>query len=123
MKLLRSIHLYLGCAFAPLLIFFAISGIWQRFGAQWSRTDSPGAIQKAVTLLSTLHTGGDLKSGKSLSSPVMNAFVVAMAASLILTIVLGVLLAFRFGHRKVALLCLLGGIVIPIIACILTARV
>ena len=34
MQKLRSIHLYLGCIFAPLLVFFAISGIWQTLGFQ-----------------------------------------------------------------------------------------
>jgi hypothetical protein len=120
-KALRTLHLYLGCAFAPLLVFFALSGIWQRFGAHYSHGDSTGAVQKALSLLSTIHTGRGLKSGANLSSPVMNAMALAMAMSLILTIALGVILAFRFGHKKVALLCLLGGTLIPIIACILAA--
>lgn len=34
MKKLRSIHLYLGCIFAPLLLFFAVSGIWQVLGVE-----------------------------------------------------------------------------------------
>ena len=33
MKRLRAIHLYLSCVFAPLLLFFAISGIWQTWGS------------------------------------------------------------------------------------------
>ncbi|MBI3558192.1 MAG: hypothetical protein HY074_18150, partial [Deltaproteobacteria bacterium] len=31
MRSLRQIHLYLGCIFAPLLIYFSISGAWQTF--------------------------------------------------------------------------------------------
>jgi hypothetical protein len=31
MQKLRSVHLYLGCLFAPMLLFFAISGIWQTY--------------------------------------------------------------------------------------------
>ena len=31
MRFIRTIHLYLGCLFAPLLIFFAISGASQTF--------------------------------------------------------------------------------------------
>lgn len=121
-KALRTLHLYLGCAFAPLLLFFALSGIWQRFGAQYGLSEALKPVQRTLMLLSTIHTGRGLKSGENLSSPAMNAMALAMAASLILTIVLGVVLAFRFGHRKVAILCLLGGALIPMAACILAAK-
>ena len=120
-KTLRSIHLYLGCAFAPLLIYFALSGIWQRLGAHWA-DQPPGPIRKALIVLSTLHTGRGLKLGPNLSSPLMTALVIVMAVTLILTIVLGVVLAFRFGHRKTAIICLVGGLVVPVLACLLTAQ-
>jgi len=29
MKILRSIHLYLGCLFAPMICFFAATGVMQ----------------------------------------------------------------------------------------------
>src|ERR1043166_1068136 len=32
MTKLRTIHLYLGCTFAPMVLFFAISGFWQVLG-------------------------------------------------------------------------------------------
>ena len=32
MKLLRTLHLYLGCIYAPMLIVFAISGMFQTLG-------------------------------------------------------------------------------------------
>tara|TARA_B100000678_G_C17930019_1_gene390906 strand:+ start:88 stop:231 length:144 start_codon:yes stop_codon:yes gene_type:complete len=32
MKWIRTLHLCLGCLFAPLLIFFCASGAWQLFG-------------------------------------------------------------------------------------------
>ena len=31
MTQLRRIHLYLGCIFAPILIFFAVTGSWQLY--------------------------------------------------------------------------------------------
>jgi uncharacterized iron-regulated membrane protein len=31
MRLWREIHLYLGCLFAPILIFFAVTGAWQLY--------------------------------------------------------------------------------------------
>jgi hypothetical protein len=120
MKTLRMLHLYLGCIFAPMLIFFAVSGIWQRFGAHWSGAQ-PRALQSALSLLSTLHTARPLKSGANLSSSLMTVLVLAMAVSLMLTIVLGVMMAFRFGHKKVAIICLLCGVVLPILVCLATA--
>lgn len=113
MKTLRRLHLYLGCFFAPLILFFAVSGAWQLFGAhQFSDGYRPPA---GVALLSTLHTGRGLKSEPStLSSPAMRFMVVAMAAALAVTILLGIVLAFRFEHRLAALGCLAGGIAVPV---------
>lgn len=112
MKPLRILHLYLGCIFAPLLLFFTVSGIWQTFS--W---DSPGRGNgpNLLSYLSTIHTGHGLKAGsiQTLSSPLMKWLVVAMAVSLIFTIVLGIIMAFRFGHRRAATLCLLAGFAVP----------
>ena len=49
-----------------------------------------------LTKLSTLHTGRGLKNGFDLASPYMRVLVIAMAISLILTIILGVIMAFKF---------------------------
>ncbi len=58
MKNLRSLHLYLGCIFAPLLLFFAASGIWQTLGIRLP------LLQR----LSTIHTSHVLKVGGSLTN-------------------------------------------------------
>jgi hypothetical protein len=39
MKKLRLLHLYLGCIFAPMLLYFAVSGIWQTVGIHSSADD------------------------------------------------------------------------------------
>jgi hypothetical protein len=96
MKTLRTLHLYLGCIFAPMLIFFAVSGLWQMFG-----------------LLSSIHTAHGLKAGPHLMSLSLFCFIVAMALSFIFTIVLGIFMAFRLGHKRTAIYCLLTGIAIP----------
>ena len=97
MHKLRSIHLYLGCIFAPLLLFFAISGIWQMFGFHSDLLDR----------LSTVHTSRQLKNGADLSSGLMLFFVFIMALSFIATTILGVVMAVKFGrNRKAAFCCL-----------------
>jgi hypothetical protein len=121
MKTLRTVHLYLGCVFAPMLLFFAVTGILQQLHFTWSR-GQPTALQSAVSLLSTLHTSRALKSGATLSSTLMAAWVIAMAVSLVVSIVLGVALAFRSGHKKAAILCLLAGLVLPLVVCLLTMQ-
>lgn len=112
MKKLRAIHLYLGCLFAPMLIFFAVSGLWQTFPSKTLRD------MKVLAWLSTIHTGHGLKVG-TLSSVYMRGLVVVMAVSLIFTIVLGILMAFKFGHKRTAVYCLLGGIVVPAVFALL----
>ena len=113
MQKLRNLHLYLGCMFAPLLVFFAVSGIWQMVGTKGSRL---------LGLLSTIHTSRGLKSpvGKGgvndLSSPMMRWFVFAMAIAFIVTTVLGIIMTFKYGrNRRASLYCLAAGIVVPLL--------
>jgi hypothetical protein len=105
MKKLRSIHLYLGCIFAPLLLFFAISGIWQTLGF------NSGFLQR----LSTIHTSHQLKSGGGLSGLLLMLFVLIMALGFVITTVLGVVMAIKHGgSRRAAYCCLAFGIAFPL---------
>jgi hypothetical protein len=118
MNLLRRTHLYLGCFFAPMLLFFAISGIWQVLGWQDTR-DAAGKRTASAQFfheLSTAHTGHAFHSGKgdSLTSPYLQGFVIAMAVGLAASIILGTILAFKYGRGMLALLSLLGGVLVPL---------
>ena len=114
MQKLRSIHLYTGCVFAPLLLFFAVSGIGQTFGLH-NRSHF-------LARLATIHTSHGLKAGGSLSSVFLMGFVVIMAVSFIMTTVLGIVMALKFGRsRRVAFYCLAAGVVIPLAIIVLTA--
>lgn len=117
MQRLRQIHLYLGCLFAPLLVFFALSGLWQNYFLHYSNQQDPHPrLTHAFALLSTLHTGRSLKSAglSNLSSGTFRFFVTAMTLSLLLTMVLGLVMAFRFGRARVATACLLTGVAVPL---------
>ena len=104
MQKLRSIHLYLGCIFAPLLLFFAISGIWQTFGFQ----------SELLQKVSSIHTEHRWKDGSELGSFPLRMFVIVMAVGFVVTTVLGVLMAVKFGrNRKAAYFCLALGVAIP----------
>jgi hypothetical protein len=113
MQKLRSIHLYTGCIFAPLLLFFAVSGIFQTFGLH-SRSH-------LLAQLSTIHTSHGLKAGGSLSSLFLMWFVLVMAVSFIATTILGIVMALKFGKsRRAALYCLAAGVVIPVAIIVVT---
>jgi hypothetical protein len=109
---IRRAHLYLGCFFAPLLVFFSISGIWQVYGIQWDDN------HKLLKLFSTIHMGHNVRlqpGDLTFTSPYLEFFVVLMAASLVLNIVLGVVMAFRFGRGTLALGSLAAGVLVPLI--------
>ncbi|PZR73457.1 MAG: hypothetical protein DLM73_10675, partial [Chthoniobacterales bacterium] len=55
MRFLRMLHLYLGCLFAPILIFFAITGSWQLFNWHESKKDKTYIAPPALAALSFVH--------------------------------------------------------------------
>ena len=121
MNFLRRIHLYLGCFFAPMLLFFSVSGIWQVYGFQWA--DGPNIL----TYLSTIHMGHQLffkdpAKAYTFTSPYLELFVVLMAVSLVISIILGVIMAFKFGRGTIALTSLAAGALIPLILIIVFAH-
>lgn len=105
MQRLRNIHLHLGCVFAPLLLFFGASGIWQTLGI-------PSIF---LQRLSTIHPNATLKNGGELTSPALRAVTVVMAVCFLVTILLGVVMAFCFGRSRRAVLgCLATGALVPL---------
>jgi hypothetical protein len=107
MKKLRLLHLYLGCVFAPMLIFFAVSGIWQTLGIGHSGS---------LAMLSTAHVGRGLKNGVTLSSTALRLFIVLMAIGFVITTILGIVMALTQGsNRKTAFYCLTFGVLFPMI--------
>lgn len=112
MQKLRSIHLYLGCVFAPLLLFFAISGIWQTLGLHSNLLDR----------LSTIHTSHQLKTGEGLTSLFLMLFVLLMAVGFIVTTILGVLMAIKYGRsRRATFYCLFFGVAFPLLLILVRA--
>jgi hypothetical protein len=110
MQKLRSLHLYLGCIFAPLLLFFAISGIWQALGIR----------PHFLRVLSTIHTSHQLKSGEGLSSLPLTVFVVVMTVSFIFMTMLGIAMALKYGgSRRWVYGCLAFGVMFPTILILL----
>ncbi len=112
MKLVRKLHLYLGCFFSPLLLLF--------IGTGWRQTMSP---HKKLTnslpdKLSSIHLNQTFpaETGGAYSPQLFQYLVVGMCVALIFTILLGIFLAFKTSKRKWPVyLSLILGIVVPIL--------
>ena len=112
MQKLRALHLYLGCVFAPLLLFFGISGIWQMLGLH----------SKALDLLSTIHTSHRSKLGADLASPPLSFFVLLMAAGFVLTTALGIVMALKHARSRAGVYCCLAfGVLFPVVVVLIRA--
>ncbi len=116
MKTIRKLHLYLGSVFAPMLIFFAVTGSWQLFALHRGTKDGSYVPPRLLSTLSTIHQYQHLPgTGRSLGTP-LRFFILAAAAALVLTTVLGVIMAFRSSRSPVPVLLSLGaGIVFPVV--------
>ncbi len=107
MKQLRSLHLYLGCFFAPMLLFFAVSGFWQTYDRNYAYHS------QILGMLSTIHTSGAMKIG-TLSNSILRDFVLVMTLAFITTTILGIIMAVKHGSRKAAWCCLAFGVLFPL---------
>jgi hypothetical protein len=107
MTRLRSWHLYLGCIFAPMLLLFALTGIWQTLGIRGT---------KWMSVLSAIHTSRKTKNGMGFSTPLLKVFIVMMSIAFIITTILGIIMAVKYGrNRRVAYYCLAFGIIFPLL--------
>lgn len=114
-KLVRRAHLYLGVFFTPLLIFFIVTGLYQTVSP-----DRRKGVTDSDTLLSRLarvHVEQyyPAPSAEAFSTGLFTGLVVIMSAALILSVVLGVALAFQTLRRAWAVwLTLLLGVAVPV---------
>lgn len=118
MKRLRQLHLYLGVFFTPLLLFFVVTGWYQTVDVE--RLKSPSEAESLVQKLRVVHTDQiypDTGVLRQKSSPALfRGLVVAMSVALILTTVLGLVLAFRFTKPVWAPWLVLGlGLLAPVV--------
>ena len=117
MKLIRRIHLYLGCFFAPLLIFYVVTGWYQTLSVQ--RNKALGEAQDLKSKLTSIHVDQIYPSEKadSYSPRLYKGLVVLMSICLLITIALGIYLAFTVGRPKWAVwVSLLLGIILPVLS-------
>lgn len=119
MKNIRQLHLYLGCVFAPLIIYFSLSGAWQIFRFNDVPKDAPASlVQTVFHELSKPHTSSTLPglNPKTERSIAFNWIALSMGLGMVATTSLGIIIALRQGRSpKTALLCLGIGIALPLL--------
>lgn len=116
MSALRRLHLYLGCFFAPLLLFYVATGWYQTFHPDRAKT--PGELGGWRERLMAVHRDQifPTESADHYSTAPFRALVAVMAMALITTAALGIFLAFRTSRQQWPVwLCLGLGIVVPVL--------
>ena len=122
---LRLVHYYAGVFFAPTIIFFALSGVFQVFKLHEAYRETPGAQGGPIAWMSQVHKEAALIPPKAApakapppraerSSP-FKWFAALMGISLIGASLAGLWIAFNYPKRRKSFFgALLAGLVIPI---------
>ena len=116
MKLIRRIHLYLGCFFAPLLIFYVTTGWYQTVNPD--RRKGAADSNDLISRLNRVHVEQyyPTESASGYTTYLFRGLVVGMAIALVTTVALGVVLAFRSTRNQWPVwLSLALGVVLPIV--------
>lgn len=118
MKWIRKSHLYLGCFFTPMLLFYLLTGWYQTVNPD--RMKHPSEAETLVQKMRTVHVDqiypGEDEFGKPSSPKLFQVLVVIMSIAATLTIALGLYLGFKTIRPQWAFwVTLLGGVLIPML--------
>lgn len=114
MKAVRKLHLYLSVFFAPLLVFFIGTGWYQTISTQ--RNKLLGEQDTFVSKLTAVHVDQIYpkpEAAGEYSTLLFKSFVIAMSICLLVTIGLGIYLAFRTSRAWSVSISLVLGILLP----------
>ncbi len=118
-RFFRQLHLYLGCLFAPLLMFFTVSGALQTLHMHSATKDQTYQPPAWVTTLANIHEHQMISKTVG-NSGFFRYAVVTMAVALIVTVVLGIVMAFQTSRRPWTVVgCLFCGFVAPLLLLLL----
>lgn len=116
MKFIRKLHLFLGCFFAPLLIFYTATGWYQTIST--NRNKGLGELGGWREKLTSVHVDQvyPTESAEIYSPALFQALVVALSIALIATTILGIYLAFKTSRKQWPIWASLAlGVIVPII--------
>jgi hypothetical protein len=113
-KTLLRLHRYLGLIAAPLILFFAVSGVWQVYRLQQDKKDGSYKAPKTLRAASDVHMAEKLKKGPATS--VFRFVVSAASAVLVFATILGMIVGVRLTRpRWLAVLLLVAGGALPVL--------
>ena len=112
---MRRLHLYLGCFFAPLLLFFTISGVCQTFQLHVNRKDGYRAPSSIVKLSLPHMRQRLLESEEARPSAPFRWLVTAMCAGLVVSALLGIVMALRLERPLWVWASLVAGALAPLL--------
>ncbi len=118
-RAMRRAHLYLGCFFAPLLLFFILSGWYQTVNPDRLKTaaDAETFLQKIRTVHVDQIYPGESEFDHPSSPKLFQRLVVVMSVAATVTMLLGVVLAFKVSRRTWPVWVSLGlGMLVPVLA-------
>lgn len=114
MRTLRTLHLYLGSLFAPVLLVLAVSGAWQVYRWNDAKKDGSYTPSPIVKLFSDIHKDQVLSGARHGQNPSMQLFLGAASMGLTLTTLIGIVMAYKMSRRPVVVTALLlTGILLP----------
>ena len=124
MRQLRRFHTYFGVFFAPLLIFFIGSGWYQLIDRD--RLKDPGEAETLVQKMRVIHTDQiypKLGARKQGSPTAFRVLTMVMSGAILITTVLGIVLAIRSLRPRWLVWVMLGlGLFLPILLLVVAPR-
>jgi hypothetical protein len=109
LKRISQIHRWLGVLFAPLIIYFACTGVLMTF--QWHESTKDGSYRapKWLVTLSHVHKDQRLARAPGAPSPLpLKWFVACMGVGLVFTALLGIWMAFKYQRNAWVIVGLLA---------------
>ena len=126
-RFLRKAHLYLGCIFAPLLLFFTVTGFLQTFQVHKDLKNGSYQAPQFLKEISEVHKKqrmGERDTENPTRSLSFRYLVALMSVGVSGTILLGVVMAFQTLRRPgPVILCLVAGTVLPVLLLLLGPHV
>jgi len=113
---LRRLHLYLGVFFAPMLLFFIVTGWYQT--AFQDRRKSVFEASAVMDRLRAVHADQTfpVASANSYSTTAFRWLIYLMSAALVASVILGMVLAFRTMKARWLVWLMLGlGLLVPVL--------
>lgn len=118
MKFIRRTHLYLGCFFTPMLLFYILTGWYQTVVP--NRLKHPSEAETLVQKFRVVHSDQIYPSEDEFQKPsspkLFKVLVVVMSIAATLTVALGLVLSFKMLKPAWPVwVCLVSGILLPLV--------